>query len=139
MNSADPPTKPARGMTAMGAFLVFGAVAAGLAGTTLVWRRTALDRIWTLNPHAYNELGPFGKAAGIPFLLLSLTLAIAAVGWFKRRVWGWRLAVAVIATQVLGNSVNLFLGRLVEGGIGIAISGALLFYLLRRPLRSAFE
>jgi hypothetical protein len=125
-------------MTAVGIFLLFGAVMASLAGTTLVWQGSALDRIWILNPHAHKELAPFGKAVGIPFLLLAATLAVAGIGWFKRRRWGWRLAVAVIATQVLGNLVNIFMGDLVRGGIGFLIAGASLLYLLRPQLRSAF-
>ena len=127
-----------RGKTAMGVFLLFGAVMASLAGTTLVWQGSALDRIWSLNSRAHRELAPFGKTAGILFLLLAATLAIAGMGWFKGRRWGWRLAVAVIATQVLGNLVNIFVGDLVRGGIGFLIAGALLLYLLRPQLRSAF-
>jgi hypothetical protein len=75
---------------------------ASLAGATLVWRGTALYQMWTLNPRAFRELTPYGKVVGIPFLLLGVTLAVAGVGWFKYRLWGWRLAVGVIATQVLG-------------------------------------
>jgi hypothetical protein len=127
-----------RGITAVGIFLLFGAVMASLAGTTLVWQGSALDRIWSLNPHAHKELAPFGRIAGIAFLLLAATLTVACVGWLKRRPWGWRLAVAIIATQVLGNLVNIFMGDLLRGGIGFLIAGALLFYLLRPRLRSAF-
>ncbi len=93
-------------MTGIGTFLLFGAVTASLAGASLVWRGTALDRMWTLNPRAYRELAPFGKLAGILFLLLGMTLAFTGMGWFKRRLWGWALAVAVIATQVLGGAVG---------------------------------
>ena len=125
-------------MTAIGIFLLFGAVMASLAGTTLVWHGSALGRIWILNPRAYKELAPFGKAVGIPFLLLAVALAGAGIGWFKRRRWGWRLAVAVIATQVLGNLLNIFMGDVVRGGVGFLIAGALLFYLLRPEVRSAF-
>jgi mannose/fructose/N-acetylgalactosamine-specific phosphotransferase system component IID len=110
-----------------------------LAGVTLVWRGTALDRMWALNPRAYNELAPFGKTVGILFLLLAVTLVVASVGWFKRCVWGWKLGVAIIATQLLGDSVNLFLGRIVEGVMGLAIAGALFFYMLRRRTRAAFD
>lgn len=111
---------------------------ASLAGTTLVWPGCALDRIWNLNPRAHEQLAPFGRAVGIPFLLLGATLALASLGWFKRRRWGWRLAVAIIATQLLGDLVNIFQGELLRGGIGFLIAGALLFYLLRPQLRSAF-
>jgi hypothetical protein len=112
---------------------------ASLAGTTLLLPGTGLDRMWAINPRAYKELAPFGKAIGIPFLLLGVALAVAGVGWFKRFLWAWRLAVAIIATQILGNLVNVILGRVVEGAIGITIAGALLFYLLRSEVRGAFS
>lgn len=57
----------------------------------------------------------------------------------RRRLWGWRLAIALIAAQVLGNLVNLFRGRILEGAVGIAIAAALLFYLLSPPIRVLFR
>jgi hypothetical protein len=75
---------------------------------------------------------------GIPFLLLGVTLAVAGIGWFKCRLWGWRLAVAAIATQVLGDLVNAFSGHVVEGGLGVAIAGALLLYLLSANVKAVF-
>jgi hypothetical protein len=48
------------------------------------------------------------------------------------------LAVAIIATQVLGDLVNVVRGDLVRGAIGFTIAGALLFYLLRSEVRAAF-
>ena len=131
-------TRPTRGVTAFGVFLLFGAGMALLAATTLLFSGTPLDRVWSLNPRAYRELAPFGKMAGVGFALLAATLALAAVGWFRRRSWGWRLAVALIAGQVLGNSVNFFQGRVAEGAVGITIAGAILVYLLRKPIRILF-
>jgi hypothetical protein len=131
-------TKSPKGIIAVGIFLFFGAIMASFAGTTLVWPGTTLDRLWTLNPRAYKELAPHGKAVGIPFLLLGVTLAVAGMGWFRHRLWGWRLAVGIIAVQVLGDLVNAFMGDLVGGGVGFIIAGALLMYLLRREVRAAF-
>lgn len=123
----------------MGGFLLFGAVMAFVAGTTLLWPGTVLDRMWLLNSRAYNELEPFGKAVGVPFLFLAATLAIAGMSWFKRNVWGWRLAVAIIGIQFLGDLVHVFTGHIVEGGIGTVIAGVLLFWLLQTPVRAGFE
>jgi hypothetical protein len=130
--------KSPKGIIAVGIFLFFAAIIAFLAGTMLVWRGTTLDRLWLINPRAYRELAPHGKAVGIPFLLLGVGLAVAGTGWFKGRLWGWRLTVGIIAVQVLGDLVNAFLGDLVRGGIGFMIAGALLIYLLRPAVRGAF-
>jgi len=130
-------TKPP-GFTAIGIFLFFGAVMASLAAITLLWRGTALDRVWTLNPTAYKQLAPLGATVGILFLLLGTALATAGVGWFRRRLWGWRLAVVIIATQILGDVVNCIRGDLLRGGTGVIIAGALLLFLLHPRIRSTF-
>jgi len=129
---------PPRGMTAMGVFLLFGAAMALIAGTSLMRPGTALDRMWALNPRAYHELSPLGRSAGFLFLLLALALALTGMSWLKRRRWGWRLAVVIIGTQVLGNLVSIFLGRIVEGVVGFTIAGALLLYIIRPDVRSTF-
>ena len=112
---------------------------AALAGTTLVWRGTVLDKVWVLNQSAYKQLSPAGRSVGVLFLLLSATLVTAAAGWFKRRLWGWGLAVGIISTQVAGDFVNLVRGDLLRGSTGLTIAGALLFYLLCPKVRSAFR
>lgn len=128
-----------RGITAIGIFLEFGAVMASLAGTTLVWPGTSLDRVWVLNRGAYHQLAPFGRAVGVMFLLLAMVLAVAGIGWLKRRRWGWRLAVVIIATQVLGDFVNALRGHVAQGATGVTIAGALFLYMTRRHVRAAFK
>ena len=125
-------------MTAIGIFLLFGTVMAFLAGATLVWRGTFLDRMWALNPRAYDELAPLGKPVGLLFLSLAVALALAATGWLKRRRWGWQLAVTIIGAEVLGNFVNIFFGRVVQGLVGVTIAGALLLYVTRPYMCAAF-
>jgi hypothetical protein len=118
--------------------LFFGAIMASLAAITLLWRGTALDRLWVLNPLAYKQLAPLGNTVGLLFLVLGAALTTAGFGWFRRRLWGWRLAVVIIATQFLGDVVNCVRGDLLRGGIGLIIAGALLLFLLQPKIRSRF-
>ena len=126
-----------RGFTAIAVFLFFGAVMASLAATTLLWRGTPLDRLWALNPMAYKQLAPLGRIVGILFLVLGAALITAGIGWFRRRLWGWRLAVVIISTQVLGDVVNCVRGDWLRGGTGVIIAGALLLFLLQPRVRAA--
>lgn len=126
------------GLTAIGIFLFFGAVMATLAAATLLWRGTALDRLWALNPTAYKQLAPLGGIVGIFFLVLGMALTTAGIGWFRRRLWGWKLAVVIIATQVLGDVANCLRGDLLRGGTGVIIAGALLLFLLQSKVRATF-
>ena len=127
------------GFAAIGVFLFFGASMASLAVTTLLLPGTPLDRVWILNPTAYKQLSPLGGKVGILFLLLAVLLVLSGVGWFRSRLWGWRLAVAIIATQVLGDITNLVRGDWLRGGTGFMIASALLLYLLTPRVRAAFS
>lgn len=137
IHAASDAPKPS-GFAAVGIFLFFGATTASLAAITLLWRDTSLDRIWSLNPTAYRQLAPLGRSVGPVFLLLGLALAAAAIGWFRRRLWGWRLAVAIIAIQIVGDVMNCIRGDWLHGGIGVVIAGALLLFLLRPTVKKAF-
>ena len=129
-------TRPA--FVAIGIFLFFGMTMAALSGTTLVWRGTKLDRIWTLNQRAHLQFAPMGPTIGLGLLLLALALGAAAVGWFQKKKWGWSLTVCIIAIQVVGDLVNLARGDYNSAGIGVVIAGALLIYLCRQPIRTLF-
>jgi hypothetical protein len=126
------------GFAAIGLFL-FGASMASLAATTLLLPGTPLDRAWILNPTTYKQLSPLGSKVGLLFLLLAVLLVLSGVGWFRHRLWGWRLAVAIIATEVLGDITNLMRGDWLRGATGFIIASALLLYLLTPRVRAAFS
>jgi len=112
---------------------------AALAGTMLIWPGTVLDRLWLLNETAHVQLREAGTYLGPLFWMLGLILIGTAAGWFMQRLWAFRLTVAILCAQLVGDVVNLFRGDLVRGGIGILIAGSLLLYLLRSRIRSAFQ
>jgi hypothetical protein len=131
------PSRPA--FVAIGVFLFFGMTMAALAGTTLTWPGTALDRIWVLNPTAHIQLASLNPRVGLAFLFLAMLLAAAGVGWFQRKRWGWRLSVCIIGIQVLGDLLNLVRGDYLRGATGVVIAGALLIYLCRRRVKTLFN
>ena len=91
-----------------------------------------------LNRPAYEQLVPLGRLVGALFLLLAVALGAAGWGWFIRRLWGWRVAFAIVTIQVLGDVINLISGDYLRGGVGFTIAGALLLYLLRADVREPF-
>ena len=134
------PRSPANlGFMAIGVFCYFAMTMALYAGFTLLNPGTALDRLWSLNPTAHQDLLMFRKPAGVMFLLIAGMAAITGLGWFRRRIWGWRLAVFGICTQLLGDFVNLIRGDFLRGGAGLLIAAGLLTYLLSRKTKSTFS
>ena len=123
----------------MAVFLFFGTTMAALAGITLAWPGTFLDRMWVLNPEAYRRLTPLGRLVGIGFLLLAVTLLVAVVGWIRRRFWGWVLTVVIIAIQIAGDAANLIMGDFLRGAVGVIIAGALLIWLCSPRVRAEFS
>jgi hypothetical protein len=125
-------------MTAIGVFWLLGAVMALFAGLTLMWSGTIADRLWEINAAAHVQLLLLGRKVGLGFILLSITLTFAGFGWFRRLKWGWILAVIVLITQMLGDLVNAVMGQYARGITGAMIAGALVCYVFRPGVRSAF-
>ncbi|MFY9673529.1 MAG: hypothetical protein WAK13_03710 [Terriglobales bacterium] len=132
------PTRP-RGFIPIGLFFIFGATMAAYAAVTLLKPGTALDVLWSLNKKAHAQLLPVATIAGPLFLFLSCALAAAAIGWFRRRYWGWLLGVIIIAINAMGDAANLLRGELLQGAVGVAIAGLLLFYMTRPAVRNCFS
>jgi len=80
VNSGATSARPV-GLMVFGVFLPWGAAMATVAGVTLLWRGTMLDRIWSLNPRAHIQLAPLGVKAGILMLVVAGALSVAGVGW----------------------------------------------------------
>jgi len=122
----------------VGIFLIFASCMSALARSLLVFPGTVLDSLWLLNPLAHETLSSHGSAFGPLFFLLSVTLMVTSIGWFRRCLWAWRLAVIIIATQILGDIINLGRRDFLRGGMGVAIAGLLMVYLLRPSVRAEF-
>lgn len=124
---------------AIGIFLIWGAAMAAVAGITLILPGTWLDRVWVLNPRGHSGLMAAPKVVAFLFPVLGLALLSAGVGWLRRRFWGWMLAVLLISGNLVGDIIRFAGGGWLAGSVGIAVAGALLFYMGRPSLRSFFR
>lgn len=132
------PARP-RGFIPIGIFFIFGATMAGYAAVTLFRPGTFLDALWALNKRGHAGLVPFGRKASLLFLVLSGMLAAAAIGWSRRRHWGWTLGVTIISINAAGDLVNLARGERLKGLVGVVVAGWLLIYMTRPKVRAYFQ
>jgi hypothetical protein len=107
-------------------------------GATLLWPGSKLEVIWKLYPARRSLLMPYGMWLGPSFLMLAIVMVYASIGCFRGRIWGWRLAVAIFLVNGLSDVAQIFMGHFLEGGIGVAAAGVILFYLSRPHVRGAF-
>jgi hypothetical protein len=112
---------------------------AAYAAITLLFPGTFLDVLWVLNKQGHEGLAALGRLAALPFVILSPTLALAAVGWLRRRRWGWLLGVTIIAINMAGDISQIAFGERLKGAVGVAIAGLLLIYMTRSKVRGYFQ
>jgi len=118
---------------------MFGATMAAYAAVTLWKPGTFLDALWALNKRGHAGLVLLGRGAVLLFAVLSPLLGLAAVGWFRRKYWGWMLGVTIIATNATGDLINGVMGERLKGAVGVVIAGLLLIYMLRPEVRKYFR
>ena len=64
--------------------------------------------------------------------------ALAAVGLWRGARWGYWLAVSLLAINLLGDILNVFLGTEPRAVVGIPIGLAILAFLMSRRVRRFF-
>jgi hypothetical protein len=137
MTSTSETARP-RGFLPIGIFFIFGATMAAYAALTLLFPGTFLDALWALNHRGHEGLSALGHLGAIPFAVLSPMLALAAVGWFRRRRWGWVVGITIIAINMAGDLGQIVFGERWKGAVGVVIAGMLLIYMTRARVRNHF-
>lgn len=128
-----------RGFFPIGAFFVFGATMAAYAAVTLLKPGTFLDVLWALNKAGHTGLLALGKSAAVLFVVLCAGMVAASVGWFRRRRWGWMIAIAIVAINMVGDIMNFGTGEPLKGAVGVLIAALLLIYMARPTVRNYFS
>ncbi len=126
------------GLTALSGFFAFGTLMSGTSAVLLARPGSALEPLWRLNPEAREALGRMGPWA-VPLLLTVATAcAGSAAGLWRERRWGHRLAVGVLAANLVGDLLNAVVRGDRRTLVGLPIGGAMLAYLLSRRIRDRF-
>jgi len=131
------PSRPG-GITALAVFFAAGAAVCLVTAVALLFPGSVLEPIWRLNPRARAGFAALGAWA--PALLAVVGLACAAAGrglWTGRR-WGHRLAIALLAVNLAGDTANVVLGTEPRAMVGIPIVALLLLFLATRRVRAYF-
>lgn len=126
------------GIAALTVFSLAAAVVAGVSAISLAFPGSPLEPMWQLNSRGHQA---FARMHGWAVLLLagvSGMCVIAGIGLWRRRPWGYAIAVAGLSAHLLGDILSVVSGTEPRAIIGIPIVVALLVYLSRSYVRSAF-
>jgi len=126
------------GLTLLTAFFVFGALMAFLAFLGPLLTGGFLEPIWRVNPDAYRALTDLGAWGMLLMAAVAIACALAAIGLWIQAQWGRRLAVGILAINLLGDVMNAVTRGDLRTLIGIPIGGAMIFYLRKSRTRAQF-
>jgi len=116
---------------AIACFFGFGTVASGLAAFLLLLPGSPLDALWKVNPRGREGLMALGLWAVLLMLVVCACCATAVLGLWRARRWGLWMAVAVLSTNLIGDTINVFVLHDWRTLIGLPIGGLMIVYLVK--------
>ena len=131
--------RPPVGLTLLTAFFMFGALMAFLAFLGLLFPGRFLESMWRANPQAHVALTKLGGWGVLLMLLVAIACALGAFGLWRRAEWGHRLAVSILALNLIADLGNAVVRGDLRTLVGVPIGGAMIFYLLRPRTRAQFK
>lgn len=115
------------------AFFVLGITACAVTVAALLTPGGELSMVWRLNPDAHDGFQRIGTPLSVLLMLVVATAcALAAVGLARQKKWGRRLAIGILAVNLMGDSLNAVVRHDPRTLIGLPIGGAMMAYLWKR-------
>ncbi len=113
-------------------FFAAGALICLVTMLALAFPGSFLESIWQLKPEARVQFLEIGRAATIAVMaVVGVACGSAAIGLARNAEWGRRLAIAVLAVNLIGDSLNALLRHDPKTLIGLPIGGLMIWYLSR--------
>ena len=127
------------GITALSIFFLFGAVISFTVFVSLIFPGTFLEPMWRLNPRAREAFMNVGAWAIVLMFAVCLSCAPAAAGLWRGARWGYRMALALLVINLLGDIANVVVGTEPGAVVGVPIVIVILTYLTSQRVRRFFR
>ncbi len=120
------------GTVLLALFFASGALICLLTILALAFPGSFLEAIWRLKPDARVQFQEIGRGTSIALMtLVGIACGLSAIGLARRAQWGRRLAIIVLAVNLIGDSLNALLRQDPKTLIGLPIGGSMIWYLSR--------
>ncbi len=127
------------GVRLLAAFFIFGFVMCALTLLMLSLPGSVLEPLWRLNPVARTAFRSMGPWAFVLMTAAGAACLASAIGLAVRAQWGRRLAVSVLAVNLIADCANALIRHDARMLIGLPIGGAMIWFLCSRRVRALFE
>jgi multisubunit Na+/H+ antiporter MnhF subunit len=127
------------GITGLSIFFIAGALISFLSFVSLLFPNSVLERMWQLNPRARDAFAYMGKWSLVLMGVVCIACTLSAIGLWRGRRWGYRLAFSILTINLIGDLTNAILGIEKRAAIGVPIALAILVYLRTKRVKEFFE
>lgn len=139
MQTTSVPNNRPAGITALSVFFAFGASISLASAASLLDPGGLLEPMWQLNPRARDAFAAMGPAAIALMAAVCSACSAAAIGLWRGRAWGRRVAIGVLSVNLLGDLANAVAGSEPRAAIAIPIVLLLLVFLFTKRVRGFFH
>ena len=121
------------------ALFAIGTCASFISAVSLLFPGSFLEPIWRLNPQARETFTHLAAWAIVLMVIVCIACFSTVVGLWRRRRWGYWLAVLMLAINLFGDLINVLSGAEPRAIIGVPVALLILVYLSRRSIRDRFR
>src|SRR5213079_1630047 len=129
--------RPPIGIILLVIFFAAGALICLVTMLALAFPGGFLEPIWRLRPDARIEFQKLGNWS-IPLMAtVGTACGLASLGLARQADWGRRLAIGILAVNLIGDTLNAFLRDDLRTLIGLPVGGLMIWYLISEGRASA--
>lgn len=116
-----------------------GAVISFTTAVALFFPGSFPYQMWKLNPRAQQGFAKIGVWAVVLMLTVSAGCGLSAFGLWNGKLWGYRLAIALLITNLVGDVYNVISRTEPRAAVGIPIVILILVFTMNRSARGFFQ